>query len=158
MTPSFGGDAAWAVRFTNGDTVREADALPARFSAQLDGLKSLDESTAQSATVVAGVSNVEAGARRATRPLISASLKSVCFGCFIDLRLQELAKPRPGSVDSARAERPGAARLAAWTAPKVLATEVVVALGVPFHALRTAALLQGMANHILAHTAARAHP
>src|SRR6478736_8811255 len=86
MTPPFGGEAASAVRLTNGDSVREADALPAKFSAQLAGLKTLAESTAQSARVVIGVSKVEAGARRATRPLSNASLKSVCFDWFIDLR------------------------------------------------------------------------
>ena len=58
-------------------------------------------------------------------------------------------------VDSARAKRAGGACIITLTAAKVVATEVVVALGV----LRAAAtLLQGMADDILAHTAAGSHP
>ena len=79
MTPPFGGEAASAVRLTNGDSVREADALPAKFSAQLVGLKALAESTAQSARVVIGGSKVEAGARRATRPLALAESEKCLF-------------------------------------------------------------------------------
>ena len=102
--------------------------------------------------MVIGVSKVEAGARRATRPLSNASLKSVCFGWFIYLRLQELPT---NLVDSARAKRAGRACIITLTAAKVVATEVVIALGV----LRAAAtLLQGMADDILAHTAAGSHP
>jgi len=102
--------------------------------------------------LVTGASKVEAGARRATRPLSNASLKSVCFGWFIYLRAPIIPH---GLVDSARAKRTGGACIITLTAAKVVATEGVIALGV----LRAAAtLLQGMADDILAHTAAGSHP
>jgi len=94
--------------------VREADALPARFSPQLVGEKSLGSRPHQIRQGgCPGVSKVRPAPQGKPGHSINASLKSFCFSWFIDFRLQHCSRlPTDRRVGSVLMRRERSVRVA----------------------------------------------